>query len=124
MSRKRIATPVPVPGRVRGITGSFAWLDHRLMRNGHLRRLTRDGIALYTFLVLAADRNGVSFYRMEKICEHLDYMSWPDFKQALDELIAEDLVAFHPFAPHLPNGYYQVLSLEHVRRPLEQVGRP
>jgi len=112
MGKKKFSPPVPRPDRLRSITGTFAWLDHRLMRGGYLRKLSRNELALYSFLVLAADRNGVSFYRMEKICQHLDYMSWQDFQQALDGLVRNDLVVFQPFALHLPNGYYQVLSLD------------
>ena len=104
-------TPVPRPDRVRRITGSFSWIDHRFIRDGHLEKLTRDEIALYTFLVVVGNRDGVSFYRMEKICELLAYMEWGAFQAARDRLIALGLIAFRPFSPHEPNGFYQVLSL-------------
>jgi len=51
----------PQPKNVRRIKGSFAWIDHRLLRNGYLSVITHPDLALYLFLVLAADRNGVSF---------------------------------------------------------------
>jgi hypothetical protein len=50
---------VPRPELVRRIAGSFGWLDHRLLRDGHLARLTLEDVGVYVFLVLAADRNGV-----------------------------------------------------------------
>jgi hypothetical protein len=105
-------TPVPRPDRIRRIRGSFSWIDHRFIRDGHMEKLTRDEIALYAFLVVVGNRDGVSFYRMEKICEHLSYMDWGDFQKARDRLIALGLIAFRPFSPHEPNGFYQVLSLD------------
>jgi hypothetical protein len=104
--------PVPRPDRLRRIRGTFSWIDHRLLRNGHLQKLSRDEIALYTFLVLVGDKNGVSFYRLEKICQYLDDMDWSDFHRARRVLIENDLIAFQPFSPHEPNGFYQVLSLD------------
>lgn len=103
------------PDRVRRIQGTFSWLDHRLIREGHLEKLTRDEIAVYTFLVLAGDRNGVSFYRLEKICRYLDEMDWQAFHRARRGLIDADLIHFRPFNPGNPNGFYQVLSLEGIR---------
>ncbi len=104
--------PVLCPDRVRRIHGSFSWLDHRLVRDGHLERLTCDEIALYTFLVLAGNRDGVSFYRLEKICRYLDHLDWSDFHEARRGLLRAGLVAFRPFGPGEPNGFYQVLSLD------------
>lgn len=104
--------PVPCPRRLRRIRGSFSWLDHRLIRDGHLEKLTRDEIALYTFLVLVGNRDGVSFYRLEKICRYLDEMDWSDFHDARQGLIRSGLIAYRPFGPGEPNGFYQVLSLD------------
>lgn len=103
---------VPRPDRLRRICGSFAWTDHRFIRDGHMEKLTRDEIALYTFLVLVGDRNGVSYYRLEKICRYLDEMDWGDFHCARDGLIEANLIDFRPFNIHDPNGFYQVLGLE------------
>ena len=58
---------IPQPQRVRRIEKSFAWIDHRLLRNGYLQVMSHQDQALYLFLVLAGDRHGVSFYRKEKI---------------------------------------------------------
>jgi hypothetical protein len=58
---------IPDPQRLRRINGSFAWIDHRLLRNGFLAVMTSQEQSLYLFLTLAADRNGVSFYRHERI---------------------------------------------------------
>lgn len=107
--------PVICPQRRRHITGGFSWIDHRLLRDGHLERLTRNEIALYLFLVLVGNRDGVSFYRLEKICNYLDHMQWSDFHDARDRLIFLGLIAFRPFSRHSPNGFYQVLSLDPQR---------
>ena len=103
---------IPRPENVRRIRGTFSWIDHRLIRDGHLEELTRDEFALYAFLVLVGDRNGVSFYRLETICRYLDYMDWGDFHRARKGLIEYGLIAFQPFRPHEPNGFYQVLPLD------------
>ena len=60
---------IPQPQNVRKICGSFAWVDHRLLREGYLPVMSHQDQVLYLFLVLAADRHGVSFYRKEKICD-------------------------------------------------------
>lgn len=101
---------VPRPDRVRQINGSFGWLDHRLLREGHLQRLTLEDLGVYVFLVLAADRNGSSFYNHEKICLALS-LSWDQFKEARDRLIEREFIAFEPFRPGAVNGWYQVLPL-------------
>src|ERR1019366_9863416 len=54
---------IPEPQRLRRIAESFAWIDHRLLRNGYLAVMTHQEQSLYLFLTLVADRHGVSFYR-------------------------------------------------------------
>src|SRR5512147_120276 len=102
---------VPQPDRVRRIAGSFAWIDHRLLRNGYLAAMTHPDQALYLFLALAADRQGVSFYRKEKICDLLG-LDFGEFEVARDRLINLRLVAFEPYSVVSPNGHYQVLPVD------------
>jgi hypothetical protein len=113
---------VPQPHRVRKIQGSFAWIDHRLLRSGYLAVMTHQDQALYLFLALAADRHGVSFYRKEKICDLLD-LDFRQFEVARDRLIDLQLIAYEPYSAISPNGYYQVLPVE-ARAPnfAEQLG--
>ena len=101
---------IPQTQRIRVIGKSFAWLDHRLLRNGFLRIMTPSDHSLYLFLILAADREGVSFYRQEKICDALG-LDFSQFRQARRRLIDLNLIAFAPYHDHTPNGYYQVLSV-------------
>lgn len=107
---------IPCPQRVRRIRGSFAWMDHRVIRDGHLERLSRDEIALYTFLVLVGNCDGVSYYGAEKICHHLAEMEFDDFLNARNRLIQAGLICFHPFRHGDLNGFYQVLSLESLKQ--------
>ncbi len=102
---------IPQPQKVRKIQSSFAWIDHRLLRNGYLQVMTHQEVALYLFLVLAADRNGVSFYRKEKICDVLCF-DFSQFEIARDRLINLQLVAFEAYTVLSPNGYYQILPIE------------
>jgi hypothetical protein len=104
---------------VRRIEKSFAWIDHRLLRNGFLQVMTHQDQALYLFLVLVADRHGVSFYRKEKICDALG-LDWVQFEIARDRLIDFKLIAFEPYSAFTPNGYYQVLPVD--GRPPDFVG--
>jgi hypothetical protein len=92
------------PDRIRCIGGqSFAFLPHRLLREGFLCSLTADEQRLYLFLVMAADRSGLSFYHYDRICATLE-MVVDDYVDARDGLLAKDLVAFD-------GARFQVLSL-------------
>ena len=102
---------VPQPSRVRKIERSFAWIDHRLLRNGFLEVMTHAEQGLYLFLALTADRHGVSFYRREKICDRLG-LDIKAFEVARDRLIGMGLLAFQPYSALSPNGFYQLLPVD------------
>ena len=55
-----IVNPSLNPTRI--LPKGYGWADHRLLRDGHLRRCTPSSLALYLLLVLAADGDGLSFY--------------------------------------------------------------
>ena len=57
-----------LPRRVRKIAGSFAFIEHRFLQDGFLENLTHHELLLYFFLILAADRYGISFYSYDRIC--------------------------------------------------------
>ncbi|MCD5401084.1 hypothetical protein LR013_00605 [candidate division NPL-UPA2 bacterium] len=98
------------PDRVRSISGSFSWIDHRFINNGFINEVTRDEILLYYFLINVGDSQGISFYRKETICKLLK-LNFSDFDKARDGLILKDLLAFKRHAYDPNNGIYQVLSL-------------
>ena len=101
---------LPQPKNIRKIQNSFAWIDHRLMRGGYLPIMTHADGMLYLFLILAADQNGVSFYRKEKICDILS-LNFNQFEIAKDRLMNMKLIAFEPYSVLSPNGHYQVLPI-------------
>lgn len=90
------------PGRRRKITVSFACIEHRLLRDGFWGSLAQPGCLLYVFLVLAADRNGLSYYGYDKICTRLRF-TLDDYLLARNGLIEKDLIAFDGRGPaHSP----------------------
>jgi len=98
-----IEKQVLAPERVRQIKGSFAFIEHRFLQAGFWVSLGKDELLLYFFLVLAGDRNGISFYGYDKICTLLT-ITVDDYILARDSLINKDLLAF--------NGTcFQVLAL-------------
>ena len=102
------------PERVRKITGSFAFIEHRFIRDGFWSSLSQHELLLYVFLVLVADCNGLSYYSFDKICALLQ-LSLDDYLLARNALIKQDLIAFDG---HL----FQVLSLPLT--PVRQPARP
>ena len=88
---KHLGEPIVVD-RVRQIAGEgFGFLPHRFLQDGFLSALPPDALVLYVFLVLAANRVGVSFHRYDAICSvlgfHLDR-----YLQARNALIDGDLM--------------------------------
>jgi replication initiation and membrane attachment protein DnaB len=114
---------IPQPQNVRSIQGSFAWIDHRLLRHGYLPIMTHEDQGLYLFLILAADRHGVSFYRKERICDALS-LTFQQFDVARDRLIDLNLIAYQGYSILSPNGYYQVLPIRTpAPKPSQEVWR-
>lgn len=89
--------------RVRKINGSFAWVSHRFLRQGYWSSLSHHELVLYLFLVMVADRQGMSYYGYDKICS-LTAISMDEYIQARNGLIDKDLIAFD-------GRMFQVLSL-------------
>lgn len=89
MIRKRILNPE----RVRRAGCSFGFIPHRFLSAGHWRSSTRNELLLYMFLVLAADRYGLSYYSAKRICSLLS-CTFEEYEQARERLIARDLLAF------------------------------
>ena len=102
------------PQRLRKITGSFAFIEHRFLRDGFFASLTHHELVLYLSLVLVADRNGLSYYSYDTICTLLRF-SIDGYLLARNQLIQKDLIAFDG---HL----YQVLSLPD--KPIIQISKP
>jgi hypothetical protein len=103
--------PVLVPERLRQPPRSFAWIDHRLRSDQWLERLSPPEMALYLFLVLAADRRGLSCWRLDRIEREMPAFDRAALRRARDGLVEADLIAFRPWGSTQINGSYQVLSL-------------
>jgi len=104
-----------VPERIRKISGSFSWIDHRILTDGFLISMSRDEIVLYFFLVLVGDKNGVSFYSYDRICQLLK-IELDDYIQARNLLLKRSLIAFQ-------QGRFQVLELPRQQAQLNEPQR-
>ena len=102
MIKKRILNS----GRIRRIDGGFAFIPHRFLTDGFLSIIDPQQQLLYFFLVLAADRNGLSFYSYDSICNLLK-MSLDQYINARNRLIETDLIDFD-------GTIFQVLELPAV----------
>jgi hypothetical protein len=91
------------PHRIRKIVGSFAFIEHRFLRQGFWSSLGHHELLLYLFLVIVADRNGLSYYSYDKLCSLLQ-ITVDEYILARDMLIEKDLIAFDGWL-------FQVLSL-------------
>ena len=97
MRTKRILCP----GRLRRVPRQFSWVDHRLVREGHISRYSYEALALYLFLVTVSDAAGLSYYSEASLTSRLAM----NIIQAREELVRIGLIAYR-------EPIYQVLSLE------------
>jgi len=98
-----ITKKVLVADRIRRIEGGFSFIPHQFLTDGFLKALSQQELLLYIFLVMAADRYGLSFYSYDRICSCL-HMTLEQYSAARDGLIEKDLIAFD-------GTLFQVLSL-------------
>jgi len=92
-----------VRDRIRRITGGFGWVDHRLVREHYVEKCSHGALALYLFLVVVADGEGISWWSERSLSTRLG-MDSDRLRQARAELEAADLLAYQ--AP-----VWQVLQL-------------
>jgi hypothetical protein len=98
------------PDRIRKINGSFAFIEHRFLRDGFFESLTPNELLLYFFLTLVANKDGMSWYPYDKICGILKWIL-DEYLDARNGLIFKNLIAF--------DGHvFQVLDLPD--QPLDQ----
>jgi len=81
------------PERVRRINGGFSFIPHRFITDGFLASLDQKELLLYLFLILASDRNGLSFYSYDSICSLLQITA-DQYVKARNGLMDKDLIAF------------------------------
>jgi len=99
------------PERKRILQPPFAWIDRRFLFDGFLASSSPDENLLYFFLCLVSDREGLSFYSYDKICQRLR-LDLDAYIQARNGLLEKKLIAFD-------GRYFQVLALpqEAVKTP-------
>jgi hypothetical protein len=95
-----------VPQRRRRIPRQFSWVDHRLVRDGHVQGRSAPALALYLFLVTVADADGLSWYSETTLCRQLS-CNGPQLQSARAELQQAALIAYR-------KPLYQVLDLAPV----------
>jgi hypothetical protein len=100
---QRIEKKPLAPDRIRKITSSFAFIEHRFLRQGFWSSLSHHELLLYLFLLLVSDRKGLSYYCYDKICSLLQ-ITVDEYILARDLLIEKDLIAFN-------GSLFQVLAL-------------
>jgi len=92
------------PQHIRKIPKTFSWLDHRLVSDHRIDRLSHTAAALYLFLVTVADAQGLSYYSDRAVSQRLT-MDANTLTQARHELIRIGPIAYQ-------NPLYQVLALD------------
>lgn len=90
--------------RMRKVPSQFSWVDHRLVRDRRLDTCSHAAAALYLFLVVVADAQGLSYYSDPTLMQRLR-MDGLTLAQARNGLIQADLIAWR-------KPIYQVLSLD------------
>jgi len=91
-------------------SSGFGWVDARLLKDGWMTVLKPEEIAVYLFLCLVANPQGVSWYRRDRIREALN-LGEEETRRALARLCDLDLLAYLPFGRYDSEGFRQVLSL-------------
>ncbi len=96
---------IPIcPHLIRKVPEQFSWIDHRLVRDRYLDRISRNGAALYLFLITVSDACGLSYYGDQSIEKRLG-MSAVELSEARNSLVRQRLIAWQ-------KPLYQVLALE------------
>jgi hypothetical protein len=90
--------------RLRRVPEHFSWVDHRLVRDEHIRRVGSEALALYLLLVTVGDADGLSYYA-EGTSARLLSLSAAEVAQAREQLVQAGLIAYE-------RPIYQVLALD------------
>jgi hypothetical protein len=103
-TQRRVQRDPIRPERVRRIgPDGFAFVPNRFLRDGFFAALRPAERELYFLLVVAGDRNGLSFYHYDSLCSLLQ-MELATYLHARNALIERDLIAYD-------GTRFQVLSL-------------
>lgn len=104
--KRRQVMPIN-PERIRRITGSFGWIDHRFINDDHIRRCEKNEILLYFFLIAVSNRDGMSYWGDHSVSSLI--------KLKMEQLITARLGLIDKLMIAYKNGVYQVLGLPDPR---------
>ena len=79
--------------RIRHIRGGFGWVDHRLVRDHYVEECSTTALAIYLFLTVVADADGVSYWGDSAVCDRLR-IGKVELKHARAELVSANLIAY------------------------------
>jgi len=99
----KIEKRILCPQRLRRTPESFGWVDHRLVRDGHVRRAQAHAWALYLVLVTVGDEHGLSYYGDRSLGLLLS-LTVEEVAAARRQLLLADMVAYE-------EPIYQVLAV-------------
>jgi len=94
--------------RLRRVPPGFSWVDHRLVREGYVRRADGKAWALYLILVTVGDEHGLSYYGDTSLGRLLS-LSVEEIVAARRQLEAAGVIAYE-------RPFYQVLGLDPAPR--------
>lgn len=93
--------------RLRRCPEQFSFVDHRLVRDGYMRRAGARAWALYLVLVTVGDEHGLSYYSDRSLARLLT-LGADEIAEARRELIRAGMIVYE-------EPLYQVLALEEAR---------
>jgi len=96
------------PGLRRRIPEHFTWVDHRLVREGYIRKCSIKSLGFYLFLLAVSDAEGLSYYGDKRISLELG-ISEDSVSELRRELISARLIVYK-------EAIYQLLDLQEVRQ--------
>ena len=82
----------------------FTWVDHRLVREGYIKRCSIKALGLYLFLLAVSDAEGLSYYGYKRVSQELG-ISEDSVSELRRELISARLIAHK-------DGIYQLLEFD------------
>lgn len=95
------------PQRLRKVPPQFSWVDQKLLREDHMLLCDTKSLAMYLFLIVVSDTEGLSYYKDSTICKYIK-TNLADIVEARNILIRADLIAYK-------NPLYQVLEIPNLK---------
>jgi hypothetical protein len=118
--------PLPIfsPKQIRVVPRSFAWIDTRLRSSQILQCMNAEEIGLYFFLALAADKHGLSCWRLDRVEREIPCFDVLTLRKARDGLIRQKLLAYQSWFAGAVDGSYQLLAIPAVEPPVRSAPGP